>query len=81
MINTSISFGAWLKQRRKSLDLTQAELAHRISCTTSSLSIVSATLTTLRCTSGSIGSRGAASSKSRIVSTPVSFPSRCLTYR
>jgi predicted ATPase/transcriptional regulator with XRE-family HTH domain len=37
MINTSISFGAWLKQRRKSLDLTQAELAHRISCTTSLL--------------------------------------------
>ena len=31
------AFGAWLKQRRKSLDLTQDELAQRISCTTSLL--------------------------------------------
>ncbi len=36
-MSASTSFGAWLKQRRKSLDLTQVELAHRISCTTSLL--------------------------------------------
>src|SRR6266498_2742592 len=28
----SASFGAWLKQRRKALDLTQAELAQRVGC-------------------------------------------------
>lgn len=27
------SFGRWLKQRRKDLDLTQAELAERMNCT------------------------------------------------
>src|SRR5687767_15010859 len=26
------SFGAWLKQRRKALDLTQAELGSRVGC-------------------------------------------------
>ena len=26
------SFGYWLRRQRKSLDLTQAELAERISC-------------------------------------------------
>src|SRR5918998_2251201 len=26
------SFGTWLKQRRKALDLTQAELARRVGC-------------------------------------------------
>src|SRR3972149_7300417 len=31
-MNASSSFGAWLKQRRKSLDLTQAELARRVGC-------------------------------------------------
>ncbi len=29
---TSLSFGQWLRQRRKALDLTQEELAERISC-------------------------------------------------
>ncbi len=37
VMNTPHSFSAWLKQRRKSLDLTQADLAHQISCTTSLL--------------------------------------------
>ncbi len=32
-INLPPSFGAWLKHRRKELDLTQAELAERASCT------------------------------------------------
>jgi predicted ATPase/DNA-binding XRE family transcriptional regulator len=36
-MSASTLFGAWLKQRRKSLDLTQAELARRLSCTTSLL--------------------------------------------
>jgi predicted ATPase/DNA-binding XRE family transcriptional regulator len=31
------SFGAWLKQRRKALDLTQAELARRLNCATVTL--------------------------------------------
>jgi len=31
------TFGNWLKQRRKSLDLTQAELARRVGCATSTL--------------------------------------------
>jgi transcriptional regulator with XRE-family HTH domain len=25
-------FGAWLRQRRKTLDVTQAELAHQVGC-------------------------------------------------
>src|SRR5689334_20670408 len=29
---SGVSFKDWLKQRRKSLDLTQAELAHKVSC-------------------------------------------------
>jgi len=37
MMNASTSFGAWLKQRRKSLDLTQAELAGRVGCAVSTL--------------------------------------------
>lgn len=28
----SVSFGSWLQRRRKSLDLTQQELAHRVGC-------------------------------------------------
>jgi len=36
-MDASCSFGHWLRQRRKSLDLTQAELAHRLNCTTSLL--------------------------------------------
>ena len=31
------SFGAWLRRRRKALDLTQQQLAERISCSTSAL--------------------------------------------
>ena len=27
-----VSFGEWLKQRRKALDLTQNELAERVGC-------------------------------------------------
>ena len=32
-----VSFGAWLKQRRKALDLTQAELARQLGCATVTL--------------------------------------------
>lgn len=31
-MNTKTSFGQWLKQRRKLLDLTREELAERIGC-------------------------------------------------
>lgn len=31
------SFGGWLRQRRKMLDLTQAELAQQLCCATSTL--------------------------------------------
>ncbi len=31
-MNTNISFGNWLKQRRKALDLTQQDLAHQVGC-------------------------------------------------
>lgn len=37
-----ISFGHWLKQRRKGLDLTQEELAGRIGCATSTLQKIEA---------------------------------------
>ena len=33
----SVSFGAWLQQRRKALDLTQAELARHLGCATVTL--------------------------------------------
>src|SRR5919206_2040202 len=36
-MDESISFGAWLKQRRKALDLTQDELARRIGSATVTL--------------------------------------------
>lgn len=32
-----LSFGEWLKRRRRALDLTQEQLAHQISCSTSAL--------------------------------------------
>jgi len=32
MMNSELSFGAWLKKRRKALDLTQKELADRVCC-------------------------------------------------
>ncbi len=31
-VDVSVSFGIWLKQQRKALDLTQAELARRVGC-------------------------------------------------
>jgi predicted ATPase/DNA-binding XRE family transcriptional regulator len=31
-VNTSLSFGSWLRQRRKALDLTQVELADQVAC-------------------------------------------------
>ena len=36
-MDTITSFGSWLKQRRKALDLTQEELARRIGCATVTL--------------------------------------------
>jgi transcriptional regulator with XRE-family HTH domain len=33
-MNGPVSFGLWLKQRRKMLDLTQADLARRVGCAT-----------------------------------------------
>jgi predicted ATPase/transcriptional regulator with XRE-family HTH domain len=35
MINTEISFGTWVKRRRKALDLTRDELASQLGCSTS----------------------------------------------
>lgn len=34
---TSLSFGDWLRRRRKALDWTQAELARRVSCTAATI--------------------------------------------
>src|SRR5438067_13845456 len=31
-MNTNTSFGSWLRQRRKALDLTQNDLAYQIGC-------------------------------------------------
>jgi len=31
-MSDSISLGLWIKRRRKALDLTQADLAQRVSC-------------------------------------------------
>jgi predicted ATPase/Tfp pilus assembly protein PilF/DNA-binding XRE family transcriptional regulator len=36
-MNSEISFGAWLRQRRKALDLTQGELADRVGCSVSAI--------------------------------------------
>src|SRR5436190_13057534 len=38
------SFGAWLKQRRKALDLTQAELADQVGCTVTTIQKIEADL-------------------------------------
>ena len=32
-----VSFGAWLRQRRRALDLTQAALAQRVGCATGTI--------------------------------------------
>ena len=32
-----VSFASWLKARRRALDLTQAELADRVGCTTATI--------------------------------------------
>ncbi|MEZ4861324.1 MAG: tetratricopeptide repeat protein [Caldilineaceae bacterium] len=37
LMSDSLSFGAWLKQRRRALDLTQQELAQRTACSLSTL--------------------------------------------
>lgn len=37
IMSESLSFGTWLKQRRRTLDLTQEELAQRIACSLSTL--------------------------------------------
>ena len=36
-MNAGTTFGRWLRQRRKSLDLTQAELARRVACSTAAI--------------------------------------------
>src|SRR5919109_1037687 len=35
MTNENISFGQWIRKRRKALDLTQQELAQRVGCSVS----------------------------------------------
>ena len=34
---SDVSFGAWIQQRRKALDLTQDELARRVGCSPSAI--------------------------------------------
>jgi predicted ATPase/transcriptional regulator with XRE-family HTH domain/Flp pilus assembly protein TadD len=36
-MHSEVSFGAWLRQRRKALDLTQGELADRVGCSVSAI--------------------------------------------
>ena len=36
-MNNDVTFGGWLRQRRRGLDLTQQELAQRVGCTVSTL--------------------------------------------
>jgi transcriptional regulator with XRE-family HTH domain len=36
-METLVSFGGWLKERRKKLDLTQAELANCAGCTAATI--------------------------------------------
>jgi predicted ATPase/DNA-binding XRE family transcriptional regulator len=42
MMNASVSFGQWLKQRRKALDLTREALAQRIGCAVVTLNKIEA---------------------------------------
>ena len=37
MIETQISFGAWVARLRRSLDLTQTELANKVGCSVSAM--------------------------------------------
>ena len=32
LMDSDVSFGSWLKQRRKALDMTQADLARQVGC-------------------------------------------------
>lgn len=41
-MNEEVSFGYWLKQRRKYLDLTQDKLAQRVACATSTMQKIEA---------------------------------------
>src|SRR5687768_1699145 len=36
-MDETVSFASWLKARRRALDLTQAELADRVGCTTATI--------------------------------------------
>lgn len=36
-MNNDVTFGEWLRRRRRELDLTQQELAQRVGCTVSTL--------------------------------------------
>src|SRR5260221_9341080 len=41
-MNANRSFGSWLRQRRKALDLTQPELAEQIACSVTTLQKIEA---------------------------------------
>src|SRR5262245_49293346 len=41
-MDTSTSFGYWLRRRRKALDLTQAELAQRVGCVVTTIKKIEA---------------------------------------
>ncbi len=43
-MNTSGSFGSWLKQRRKALDLTQIELANQVGCAVTTIQKIEANI-------------------------------------
>ena len=36
-MNDEVSFGQWVRRRRKSLDLTQKQLADRVGCATATI--------------------------------------------
>ena len=36
-MDTVVSFGDWVRRRRKALDLTQQQLAHRVGCSVTAL--------------------------------------------
>src|SRR5215467_10758148 len=41
-MNANLSFGRWLRQRRKALDLTQPELAEQVACSVTTLQKIEA---------------------------------------